>query len=139
FASQGVIDPFVAGACSLAAFVTIDVIYFWLTKSGNKLVKKLTKKSSGNSVLKRYKEKMKKNLPKTLFILSFIPRIRLLSPVFVALAGLPFRKFILYNVLALALFITVYISLGFIFNKSLSSFLSKFVTYQDIVFIAFVV
>jgi len=137
FASQGTINPFLAGAFSLAAFLTIDIIYFFLTKTGNKFIKKLELKTQGNPALTRYKRRLKDHLLKTLFILSFIPRIRLLSPVFVALARLPFRRFILYNAAAQAFFITVYITLGFIFHKSLSSLLSKLGVYQHVIFIGF--
>lgn len=139
FASQGIINPFLAGMFSLAAFATIDIAYYWLAKSGNKFVKKLTNKSSHNSTLAGYKKKIKENLPKTLLILSFIPRVRLLSPVFAALSGAPFNKFIIFNLLALALFISVYISLGYIFRKSMASLLSKLGIYQHIVFIIFIV
>ena len=139
FASQGVLNPFIAGAFTLAALLTIDVIYYWLTKSGSKFIKRITKKSADNPAVARYKKKLVDNLPKTLLILSFIPRVRLLSPVFVALAGLPFKRFIIYNSLGLSLFIAVYTSLGFIFHKSMASMLVKLGVYQHFVFIGFVI
>lgn len=139
FAAQGFLSPVYAGLFSLAAFLTIDIIYFFLTKTGNKLVKKLVKKSSDNPVLKHYKKKLKEHLFKTLFILSFIPRVRLLSPVFAALSDAPFKKFIFYNSMAQAFFIAIYISIGLIFHKSLSSVLEKLGTYRHVAFIGFVV
>jgi len=139
FGAQDVLSPIMAGAFSLAAFLTIDIIYYFLAKTGNKLVKKLVKKSSTNPVLKRYKGKLKKHLLKTLLILSFIPRVRLLSPVFAALSGAPFRNFIIYNSMSQAFFIAVYISIGLVFHSSLSSVLEKLGTYRHFVFIGFVV
>jgi len=139
FGAQDVLNPVMAGVFSLAAFLTIDIIYYFLAKTGNKLVKKLVKKSSSNPVLKRYKSKLKKHLLKTLLILSFIPRVRLLSPVFAALSGAPFRNFIIYNSMAQSLFIAVYISIGLVFHSSLSSILKKMGAYQHVVFIGFVV
>ncbi len=37
FASQGLINPVFSGVFSIAAFLTVDAVYFYLTKSGNKL------------------------------------------------------------------------------------------------------
>jgi membrane protein DedA with SNARE-associated domain len=139
FASQGVLNPFLAGLFSLAAFLTIDIIYFYLTKNGSKFIKKLTKKSADSGTASRYENQLKKNLPKTLLVLSFIPRVRLLSPIFVALAGLPFKRFIIYNSLGLALFSTIYISLGIIFHASLGTLMAKMGAYQHIIFIGFVI
>ena len=53
FASHATLNPFFAGIFSLAAFLTIDVIYYWLTISGNKFIKRLTKKTADNPALKK--------------------------------------------------------------------------------------
>jgi membrane-associated protein len=132
--SIDILNPVLAGAFSLLAFLTIDIIYYYLTRSGNKYIKRFAK-NANSPKMTSYKRRLKKNLPGTLLLLSFLPRIRLLSPVFVALAGLEFRRFILYNSMCLALFIAVYISLGVLFKKHISSFLAKVGTFEPIVFV----
>ncbi len=133
--SQGFISPILAGIFSIAAFITVDTAYFMLTLSGNKLIKKVTSKANSNKVNK-YKTKLKNHTFKTLLILSFIPRMRLFGPVFVALLKIPYRKFILYDITSLALFTSVYISLGIFFHKSLSSVISKTQSLTNIIFFA---
>jgi membrane protein DedA with SNARE-associated domain len=135
FSSIGYLNPFLAGAFSIAGFITIDTIYYYLTRSGNKLIKKMTK-NTDTSRLKGYKQKMKEHTFKTLLILSFIPRMRLLAPIFVALLKIPFPKFLLYSVITLAIHAAIYISLGIIFHSSLSSLIEKSQTMGWIIFIA---
>lgn len=137
-ASQGLINPLLAGLISLIAFFTIDIIYFYLTKTGSKLVSGITKRA-GSPAMNRYKEELKKNTPRALLILSFVPRVRLLSPVFAALAELKFVKFMIYNGLGLALFNTVYIAIGIIFHKSISKLLPKIGIYRHVIFIVAIV
>ena len=134
-AMQGNISPVMAGLFAIAGFITVDLVYFYLTKTGNKLIYKLAKKQE-SPIEKKYKNKLKNHTFKTLLILCFIPRMRLLGPVFVALSKLPFKRFILYDVISLSLFTTIYISLGMIFSKSLSSLISVSNGIGNIIFIA---
>ena len=132
-ASSGLINPFLAGACSVLAFMTIDTIYYYLTKTGNKFITKITKKAKSPAV-ENYKKKLKENMPKALFVISFIPRVRLLAPVFVALSNLPFPRFLLFSSLSLSLFTAIYIALGFVFHKSFGSLLTKIPVVGNVIF-----
>src|SRR5438876_3948816 len=121
-ASLGFLNPFIAGIFCIAAFFTIDAIYFYLTKTGSRLVKKM-KQGAEKPALRNYKSKLHKHMFKTILILSFLPRVRLLTPVIVALTELHFKKFVVYSMLSLALFCAVYISLGYAFSKSIETLL----------------
>jgi len=135
FSSIGYLNPFLAGLFAIAGFMTIDTIYYYLTRSGNKFIKKMMK-NTNTSKLKGYKQKMKEHTFKTLLVISFIPRMRLLAPVFVALMKIPFPKFLLYSAITLAIHAAIYISLGVIFHNSLSSLIEKSQTMGWIIFIA---
>jgi membrane-associated protein len=135
FSSIGYLNPVLAGAFSIAGFITVDTVYYFLTKSGNKWIKKMTRKADG-SKLKGYKKKVKEHTFKTLLVLSFIPRMRLLAPVFVALMKIPFGRFLLYSVITLGIHAAVYISLGMIFHNSISSLIKKSQTMGWIIFIS---
>src|SRR5437016_5790474 len=43
--------PIFSGLFSVAAFLTIDIIYFQLTKHGNKFIKKITKRAESPQML----------------------------------------------------------------------------------------
>jgi len=133
-AAHSSINPFLAGAFSIAAFFTIDTVYYYLTKTGNKLAKKMSTKARSKK-MEGYKSKMREHTFKTILILSFIPRLRLLTPVFVALAELPYRKFIFYSIGSLSVFTAIYITLGFAFHNSISSLIDKTSSLGHIIFI----
>jgi membrane protein DedA with SNARE-associated domain len=133
FGVHGTISPIIAGLISILAFITIDSIYFYLTKTGSRFLHKVVDKLESPKMMK-YKNKMIDHTFKTLLILCFIPRMRLLGPVFVALLKLSYGRFILFNSVSLAIFTTIYISLGMIFNKSLSTLISKSQFTGNIVF-----
>ena len=124
FTAMGMINPILAGLCAVAAFLTIDVIYFHLAKSGNKLFKKFKKRAEGPK-LKAYKTRLRTHMLKTLFAISFIPRLRLFVPVLVALAELKFKKFIIYSAISLSLFSAIYIVIGILFHRYFHSFISN--------------
>ena len=134
-AYQGYLNPEWAGIISLAAFLTVDIAYFYLARSGNKLVDKVRKKAH-NSRIKKYTNKLKDHTFKTLVILCFIPRMRLLGPVFASLTKIPFKKFILYDAIGLCVFTAIYISLGMLFHKSISSLVSETKFIGQIIFFA---
>ncbi len=123
-AAHGLINPLGAAVFAIAGFLTIDVIYFYLTVSGSKLVSKMSKRT-GSATLSGYKQKLKEHMFKTIFILSFIPRVRLLTPVMVALAELRFPKFIVYSSISLGIFSAIYIAIGYIFSKNIASLLAQ--------------
>jgi membrane protein DedA with SNARE-associated domain len=135
FCSNGTLNPVLAGVFSLLAFVTVDLVYYSLTISGNKLIKKLTVRAKKN-VFGKYKDRLKKNMPGTLIVMCFIPRMRQLGPVFVALGKLPVKKFILYDTLGLSVFTALYISIGIIFHHNLEELISKVGIWQQIIFAA---
>jgi len=57
-ASSGLLNPFIAGFSAVLAFMTIDTIYFYLTKTGNKFISRITNKAKSKMV-ENYKKKLK--------------------------------------------------------------------------------
>jgi membrane protein DedA with SNARE-associated domain len=131
-ASQGVFNPVIAGIISFTAFVAVDVAYFYFTKKGVKFTKRLQKKKG--TIRKKVEEKLKKNFPKTLLILCFIPRMRMWAPIISGALNIPIKKFLIYDTISLVLFTGIYISLGMIFHRGLHSLLSHVKTWQHIIF-----
>jgi membrane protein DedA with SNARE-associated domain len=129
-----IFNPVIAGAFSLAGFLLVDTIYFYLSKKSSSFIKKKTKGSS--SLMKSYRNKLKTNTPRAVMILCFIPRMRMFAPILAGSMKLSFKKFLLYDSIALALFTAIYLILGIIFNKSLENLITKTKSLQDIVFFA---
>jgi membrane protein DedA with SNARE-associated domain len=133
FSSQGVFNPFIAGAVALTAFLVVDTAYFFIMKTTKKWSEKFREKMN-RSLLKGMKDKFRNNFPKTLLVLCFIPRMRLWAPIGSSVMGIPYRKFIRWDALGLSLFTSVYLALGFIFNKGLHRLTAKIENLQHIIF-----
>jgi membrane protein DedA with SNARE-associated domain len=137
-ASKAVFNPLIAGVIALFSFLLVDSIYFLLIKTGKKWSHKLVKKKD-HSLLDRVKTKLQHNFPKTLFILCFIPRMRLWAPIASAAIEIPFTRFLKYDSPALAIFTALYIALGFIFHQGLHVLIMKLESLQNIIFASFAV
>ena len=132
--ANNVFNPVLAGFFSLLGCLTIDTIYFILSRQGNKFIKRKTKGSS--SLMASYTEKIKQNAIKAFLLLCFIPRMRLFAPILAASMKFSFKKFLLLDGLALILLTSIFVSLGVIFHKSLSAMETKVKGLQDIIFFA---
>ena len=135
FIAHQVFNPVLAGIACVAGFVGVDVMYYYLSRSGSAFIKNKLKKSQ-SSFVKKYKTKLKSHMLKSLMILTFIPRVRMIGPILIGGMKLPFKKFLLFDTIGVALFTTVYLAIGILFHKTLSSMLSKMHDVQNIIFIA---
>jgi membrane protein DedA with SNARE-associated domain len=129
-----VFNPVIAGVFCLAGFLIVDTIYFSLSKKGSAWIKKKTKGSS--TAIESLKNQFAKNTGKATLILCFIPRMRMFAPILAGSMKLPFKKFLFYNSIALSLFTSIYVTLGFIFNESLQRIIKQTRGLQNVIFFA---
>jgi membrane-associated protein len=132
--SKGIFDPFIAGLIALITFLLVDTSYFFIVKKGKKLSQRLTKKTR-SPIFKKMRGRLQNNLPKTLFILCFIPRMRQWVPMASSALEISYKRFIRYDAMSLTLFTALYISLGLIFHKGLNSLMAKLESVQNLIFI----
>jgi membrane protein DedA with SNARE-associated domain len=134
-ASKGVIDPIWAGMISFFSLLMVDLIYYALSRSGSKLVKKYFDRSKSKMILS-YKEKLANHLGKTVITLCFIPRMRFWNPILIGIMNLSLKRFILFDIIGLLGFTVIYISLGMIFHQSLHQLMEDVENMQNIIFIS---
>jgi membrane-associated protein len=117
-ASNHIFNPFIAGIVSAMAFLTVDTSYYFLARSGNKFIKKIMERKK-DSLVSKYRKKMKDHFGPTLLVLCFIPRMRMFGPILAGLMKLSFKKFILFDSIGISVFTALYISLGIIFHNTI--------------------
>lgn len=132
-----VLNPFIAAVVAFAGFLSVDTLYFQLVRTGSRLVKKKAGKT-GSTFLAAYRGKLKENMPKTLLVLCFIPRMRMWGPILSGSMKLPFKKFMLFDSLGIGLFTVLYISLGFFFYRGLAALVKKMELFQHAIFLSFI-
>lgn len=131
-ASKGIVNPFLACLVSVLPLITIDIIYYFLSRSGSKFIQK--RFSNRKGFIARYKEKMRTNMGKTILTLCFIPRMRYWCPILIGSMSLPLKRFMLFDGIGLVIFCALYVSLGLAFHSSLQALLSKVHGAQNIIF-----
>src|ERR1041385_3727676 len=129
----GMFNPVIAGIVALISSLSVDTGYYFLSKSGNNFFRKIYKKINPER-MNRFNEKLKFHLPRTLILLCFIPRMRMLGPIAAGMTNIPFRKFLSYDAIGLIIFTGIYIFLGFVFHNSLSRS-GEITNFRHIIFI----
>jgi len=135
FSAHGTFNPFLAGLFSLLGFLTADIAFFLLARSGNKFFLKHFAKRE-DSWFSRYAKRLREHYGKTLLILNFIPRMRMFGPILVGMLRMDFKKFLFYNTIGLIALTIVFIALGMLFHQELHKIASGFKHFQDVIFIA---
>jgi membrane protein DedA with SNARE-associated domain len=133
--STGVFNPLIAGIVALTAFLAVDTAYFYVSGSGMRLFRRLkdkVKKAKTGS----WKEKLQRDYPKTLILLCFIPRMRMLAPIISGILKITYKRFLLFDSIGLLLFTCLYIAIGYFFHKGLHSLMAKLKPMQHIIFIS---
>lgn len=136
--ATGVWNPFIAAAIALATLILSDGIFYFLSRSGNRYIARLVKRSEGGAFAKA-EAQMKRNMPRAVFTLTFIPRLRFFGPVLAGILKLKWPAFFLADASALVIHVSVYTFLGFFFHKSLVGLFKNVAVLQHVLFIAAVV
>lgn len=131
--SKGAFHPVWAGMVSLAAFVSIDLAYFFLIRLGNQWAERMRKRMD-HSFLQKTTLRLQRNFPIAMLFLCFIPRMRFWSPILSSVLQVPLSRFLKYDLMSLVLFTSLYISLGFFFHRSLNTVLTEMEVLQNILF-----
>lgn len=130
---EGMFNPFLAGGVSLAGFLTIDAIIFYLTRAGSRYTDRLQGRVN-QRLMRTIERKFRANLAKAIIGLCFVPRMRVGAPIVSSLINVPFRRFMRYDLIGLLLFTTLYISLGMLFRDGLQQLFARFQTVQNMIF-----
>lgn len=124
------VNPFLGGLSAVLGLMTIDNLYFQLTLMGNKWIEKIVKKKQGQ-FLNNLQDKLNLHPAATLFIMSFVPKVRFLMPIIAGLNKISFKQFFLINTSASLLYVSLYLSLGYIFHHSIEHLIIHFERFQN--------
>ena len=107
----------------IIGFLAIDSLLYYLTLRGHKIITFLLHKvldvdiDSEDSFLRKHAIKI-------IFISRFLVQLRALGPITAARVGVPFKKFLKIDFLALAVYVPLVLGLGFYFAHCLEKVLS---------------
>ncbi len=116
---NGLMNVWGGGVMAFLALYARNIILFYLSKNRTRLINALTERYPvwmGN-----YQEQMSRNLVKTILILTFLPKLRILIPIAAGFARVEKKRFFIVQALSMALFIMIYYPLGIFFYAGIHS------------------
>lgn len=109
--------PTVLGIFILGMLIS-DYILFSLAKRGSRLTKKLTERLEKKGILKNTKY-LERNINKIIFFSRFLVYLRFMGPVIAGYVGISRKKFLMYDFLALVIYVNIFLGLGNYFHKQI--------------------
>ncbi|MDR6222664.1 DedA family protein [Methanococcoides alaskense] len=118
---------------SLIAGYSGDILLYWLSKNGNELFLSLDHNTNEKNIA-TYENLMQIHGGKTVFVLRLIVGLRFFGPVIAGSANVAWRKFLLYDLLALLIYYPSLIFLGYHFHNNLRNLISEVGILSHIIF-----
>jgi membrane-associated protein len=120
---------------SLIAGASGDILLYWLSKNGSKLLSRFDSNKNKKKIA-RYEHLMENHGGKTIFTFRLIVGLRFFGPVVAGSANVPWRKFVFYDLLALLSFYPVLITAGYIFHSNLQNLITDVSVLSHVIFFA---
>ncbi len=117
--SLGIFKYYLVSIIFILGMLASDYILYSLAKRGSKLTKKLQEKLEKKGILKN-KEYLEKHINKIIFFSRFLVYLRFIGPVVSGTLGIDRKKFIKYDLLALVIYVNIFLGLGNYFHKQIS-------------------
>lgn len=103
-----------------AMLMIIDNVLYWLSRGGNKLVYKLKGKIFGSAFEER-QDFIEKHITKIVVLSRFVVQVRFLGPFLAGVVKMPWRKFQLWNAIALAMYVPLMLWVGMYFGDRIEN------------------
>lgn len=132
---HAVLNPFLTYLAALLGLLVTDNTLFYLSKKGSSFTQGLINHINP-MLLEKIKTKLERKPGLTIFIGALLPKLRFFNPIITGTMNFYFRQFFIANTAATVLYVTVYLSIGFIFHNSLSALITRFDYLKHAMFIA---
>jgi membrane protein DedA with SNARE-associated domain len=120
---NGLMNVWGGAVMAFLALYFRNIILFYLSRNRTRLINALTHRYP--VWMSNYQRQMSQNLLKTILILTFIPKVRILVPVAAGLGRVEERRFFVVQALSMALFIAIYYPLGIFFYAGIHSLMES--------------
>jgi membrane protein DedA with SNARE-associated domain len=121
----------------IVGFLTADSILYYLAYKGNKYVKWLAKKILHYD-LEEPDNFINKNINKTIFISRFLVQLRSLGPIIAGTVKYPYKKFLMMDFLALAIYTPGVMGIGYYYTNRIEKIISGANVVSNIMLNAFI-
>ena len=136
-AGRGLVDYWVVFVLTFPVLVLLDSTLFYLSKYGNKYLVKIARFilgrdiSSSNSFIRDH-------IVKILIASRFVFQVRFLGPYLAGVIGIKFKKFLVVNILTLAVYIPFMLFMGSYFEARIGKIFDGIGVLRNIIFVSLV-
>ncbi len=134
----GVWNPLISGPIAVGTLLLADNIFYFLARSGNRYIRRVAGRSD-SSLREKTESRMKRNMPKTVFSLTFVPRLRFFGPILAGAMRVKWHLFVAADAASLVIFVSIYVSLGYFFHASIAALFKGLAAAEDVLIIAAIV
>ncbi len=110
-----------------------DCIMYMLSYKGNKLVTTFYNHSFAHIIDNRGDDWVLRHMTKIIFFSRFMIQFRFIGPFLAGYKKIPFKKFFLYDVLAVLVYVPLYVLLGRFFHKKINLIIDNVNSAKNIV------
>lgn len=123
FSAKGHFNFFYSYGIFVSGMFVSDTILYFMAYKGSRITKRLQRKIENNRHLKD-EGFVKRHIRKIIFISRFLMYLRWVGPVISGVARVPYKKFALYDFLALLIYVPLILFLGFYFENYIDKIMS---------------
>lgn len=123
-AGTGKVDILFLIPIAISGLLTSDIIVYTLSKKGSRLVLSIYERFFAKKIENHSESWFDINLNKIVFFSRFLVQLRFIGPFLAGQKNMPLKKFISFDLLALVLYVPLYIMLGKYFHSRVQSIIN---------------
>ncbi len=113
----GVINGFIVIPITISALLVNDIILYSLVKKGSKITTYIYNRFFAKRLEKRGDAWLNMNIGSIIFFSRFLVQLRFIGPFIAGTRHLPLKKFVIYDLLALVVYVPLFTGLGWYFHS----------------------
>ena len=124
FSRQGMVNLWGAALAAFIALYIRNIILFYLTRNRTGWINKISQRYP--VWMENYKKQITGKLARTIMILTFVPKLRILVPMVAGFGRVSKGKFFAWQAIVLLLFVSVFYGIGIFFHAGFESLANRF-------------
>lgn len=131
----GALNGFIIMPLVISGLLLSDFILYSLTKRGSRIINWFYQKFFAKRIVKKGDEWVNQNIEKIIILSRFLIQLRFLGPFIAGQRKISWKKYVVYDLFALVIYVPIYILLGVYFHSKVKFIIDKVGVVRNIVLI----
>ncbi len=134
-AGTGAVNLFIVLPLIIAGLLLSDIVVYTLSKKGSHFIIRIYERFFSKKITPDKNSWIRVHITKVIFISRFLVQLRFIGPFFAGQLGVPLKKYVTYDFLALIVYVPLYVFLGKYFHRRVQLIVEDVHIVKDIVLI----